>query len=331
MPFPALRRQTDSWVLAHIIRRPSTTFFRSCADLEAQNRWCLTGTPIQNRLEDIGALFAFLRADPFHSLSEFRRFICIPFEQGEVIARDRLILLYDSLVLRRTMDILNLPGIDWNHRTLALSPEEEHQYYKTSNILNRYVRTQVNHYHGGNSQAYDPGKPTKFGLFQAQLQLRILCNHGTWQKQFSWKKRDAREDKLAERQALASDLGLRSELVCDGCRQPRPILGSSHVQMNFIENCDHSLCHECLEDCDNTRHCPLCVRFAVKDTDVEMADGGQQSGSAADQDGHTHHKDYFNAAGHSTKMAALMEDVRQRLEGTKRCVEALSGYVVVGY
>jgi len=307
---------------AHIIRRPATTFYRTCADLEARSRWCLTGTPIQNRLEDIGALFAFLRADPFHSLAQFRRFICIPFEQGESVARDRLILLYDSLCLRRTLNIISLPGQQERIRKLTLNPEEKRQYERTKNILNRYMRTQVGQYpgsgtHGGfyRGPQFDSWKSTKFGLFQAHLQLRILCNHGTFQKPFSWKKRDAREDINAEREAFITEMGLKSELMCDGCKQPRPILGSNRAQNRFVENCSHSLCHECLDDCKDLRHCPLCQRFGTMDVDMQ---DGENTGVPEDEERNPHYKDYFNPTGFSTKMNQLMLDVKEGLEGSKR-------------
>lgn len=34
---------------------------KACADLGAANRWCLTGTPIQNCLDDLFAQLRFLR------------------------------------------------------------------------------------------------------------------------------------------------------------------------------------------------------------------------------------------------------------------------------
>ncbi|KAK1755503.1 SNF2 family N-terminal domain-containing protein [Echria macrotheca] len=301
---------------AHMIRRQATSFYRACADLEAKSRWCLTGTPIQNRLEDIGALFAFLKAEPFHNLGNFRKFICIPSEAEETVARDRLILLYDSLVLRRTKDILKLPQPEEKVRPLTFTDEERRQYLKTTNILNRYVRTQVNHYHDGTTHGYDPRKPTKFGLFQAQLQQRILCNHGTWQKPFSWKRQNPHEDEMAMKEAWVSEVGLRSELTCDGCRQPRPILGSSQVQSRF--DCKkHSLCLECLEDCIDMHQCPLCQRFK-KTTDGEMRNG--EAETARNGDRNQHHKDYFNPTGTSTKMKALMKDVKKELYTTKSII-----------
>ncbi|KAB5577889.1 SNF2 family domain-containing protein [Coniochaeta sp. 2T2.1] len=289
---------------------------------EANSRWCLTGTPIQNRLEDIGSLFAFLKVEPWNNRNHFRKHIAAPFENKDTVVIERLVMLYDSLVLRRTKEILTLPGQDVRTRELELSPEEREQYSRTTNILNRRIRQLP-----GGDEAED-----KFGLFQAQLQLRILCNHGTWQKLFSWKKRDLME----EQELSLGEAGLDAEATCAGCKQPRPILGSNRIHHQFVERCSHMLCAECLEDCggENITHCPLCRRFkrtadsAVEpesprveddsdEEDTPMADveEDQNSGKPKRRD-----DAYFNFHGHSTKMEALVSDVKQDLHTTKSII-----------
>lgn len=49
----------------HIIRNPQTQLTKTMCDLEASRRWVLTGTPIQNRLDDLWSLVRFLRLEPF--------------------------------------------------------------------------------------------------------------------------------------------------------------------------------------------------------------------------------------------------------------------------
>ena len=49
----------------HTIRNPQTRLTKAMLDLEASRRWVLTGTPIQNRLDDLWSLFRFLRLKPF--------------------------------------------------------------------------------------------------------------------------------------------------------------------------------------------------------------------------------------------------------------------------
>ncbi|KAI8635199.1 hypothetical protein F5Y19DRAFT_469074 [Xylariaceae sp. FL1651] len=300
---------------AHVIRRPATTFHRTCMELEARSRWCLTGTPIQNRLLDIGALFSFLRADQFHSTSQFRRFIVFPFEQGNPIVKDRLVLLYDSLCLRRTKDILNLPGIDERVRKLDFSPEEEKQYKSTLNILNRSIREKIGQY----------DKSNEFGLFQAHLQLRILCNHGTYQKPFSWKRnyyfRDANE-------ALAVDLGTQ-EVRCLGCEQLGPVLGSSFTS-SATDKCNHFFCSACLEDFEeisgplDSMHCPKCIygnaEIPLRTNSRPIHHSNQVANTNQRRGNNLNRSIYFNEKGCSVKMNALVQDVMQGLDEMKSII-----------
>jgi SWI/SNF-related matrix-associated actin-dependent regulator of chromatin subfamily A3 len=294
--------------IAHWIRRPATTFHRACASLSTRSRWCLTGTPIQNSLEDIGALFVFLRAEPFHSLAQFRRFIVVPFQEGEFVVKERLVMLYQSLVIQRTKDLLDLPGGEETTKELHLSVGERSMYERTARILARRLQEQINH-----KEAH-----TRFGLFQIHLQLRLLCNHGTYQNLLSWT-RGRRV--LDNREAFLAEVGFNAERPCIICRQPRPILASRNIQHDFVERCAHIICSECSEDIfesgdrSGSNHCPLCHR-AEKSTrgsgsggvgaaqeDVEM----QDTASATDMS-------YFNPNGVSTKVTALVKDVKAAQE-----------------
>ncbi|KAI9666680.1 MAG: hypothetical protein M1821_004616 [Bathelium mastoideum] len=66
---------------AHWVRNQETVQFRAVNALHADRRWCLTGTPFQNKLEDWGALVRFLKIDPFNGKSAkaiFSRYIIDP-------------------------------------------------------------------------------------------------------------------------------------------------------------------------------------------------------------------------------------------------------------
>ncbi|OCL04222.1 hypothetical protein AOQ84DRAFT_346502 [Glonium stellatum] len=292
---------------AHIIRRQATTLYRTVYELSAKSRWCLTGTPIQNRLEDIGALFAFIRARPFDSMSTFRRYIAIPFDESDerrAIASRRLGSLIDSLCLRRTKDLLHLPERQERTRTLVFSKEERDQYEQTKRIMIRAIRQRAGEF----------DRKSMFGMFQAQLQLRILCNHGSFQHSFSWAKRSL----LNEREDMLCSVGRNGEINCSSCRQSMPILGSNNVYRTYAKDCAHILCSECLDENekedeegrDEPLKCPLCFPIAASLPETKVEYSNKEG----------RHDNYFRAEGHSTKMMALINDVKENLRESKSII-----------
>lgn len=311
---------------AHTIRRQATLFFKACYDLSAESRWCLTGTPIQNKLEDVGTLFAFIRACPFDAPSIFRQFIVTPYDEGgdrRRIAGERLVQLLDSLCLRRTKERLHLPGRQDKLVEIKLSRAERRQYNDTKMMMKNYIQQKAGEYQRHNT----------FSMFQAVLQLRILCNHGTFQHPYvvggKMSQRDMRE-------AAVSALGQNSETFCSDCRLPMPVLGSNRIQNEFLEHCSHVLCSECLENtsghnCKTLRdaHCPLCERIGTLFREPKLAKHSNDCLPPRHRDGVYRGRDlshmveenddeYFRMNGYSSKMEALMRDVLDNLWHTKR-------------
>ena len=291
---------------AHIIRRQGTSFFRAVTELKARSRWCLTGTPIQNKLEDIGSLFTFIRAHPFHNIAMFRRFVSIPFDESQErrdVATGNLTLLLESLCLRRSRELLHLPTPRDRIRSLKFSPEEREQYERTKNIMNRALRQKV-------GESYSK---SILGMFQVQLQLRILCNHGTYQQPFSWTKRSL----LDEREDALCSVGTNGEVHCSACRQSLPMLGSNDLYRTYQGSCAHIVCRECLDQneqisCvafDTSTKCPLCAVTGIH-TSVAWPDGLSQNRNDS----------YLQQEGHSSKIIALISDIREDLWQTKRYI-----------
>jgi SWI/SNF-related matrix-associated actin-dependent regulator of chromatin subfamily A3 len=242
-------------------------------------------------------------------MATFRRFISIPFEEdedGRAVASQRLGLLLDSVCLRRTKDLLDLPHQQDRTRALEFSKEEREQYEQTKKIMVRAIRQ--------NAGGVD--KKSLFGMFQAQLQLRLLCNHGTFQHPFSWANK---RNLLSEREAAFCSVGQNGEISCSSCRQSMPIMGTNRVYRTYAEHCAHVLCFEFLdekaqENSDDegrvVSQCPLCHSSSFLQSEAEV--DGICNGQTERQD------DYFRPQGQSSKMAALMSDVRKDLQQTKR-------------
>lgn len=49
---------------AHYIKTRSTSTAKAVFALTSLNKWCLTGTPLQNRVGELYSLVRFLRMDP---------------------------------------------------------------------------------------------------------------------------------------------------------------------------------------------------------------------------------------------------------------------------
>ncbi|KAK8172544.1 SNF2 family N-terminal domain-containing protein [Phyllosticta citrichinensis] len=94
---------------AHMIRSQSTRQSLACCALNGQRRWAVTGTPVQNRLDDLGALIKFLRVKPFDEKNGFTQYILTPFKNADPEILPKLRVLVDSITLRRQKDKINLP------------------------------------------------------------------------------------------------------------------------------------------------------------------------------------------------------------------------------
>ncbi|KAK8879909.1 SNF2 family N-terminal domain-containing protein [Apiospora arundinis] len=120
---------------AHDIRNRNTRQFEVASSLAAAHRWCLTGTPIQNSLEDLGALVAFLRIPLLENALTFQRFIINQSKQGAKHRFKNLRTLLGSICLRRTKEIIGLADPVQEIRELAFTPIERDQY---NELLRKY-------------------------------------------------------------------------------------------------------------------------------------------------------------------------------------------------
>lgn len=230
----------------------------------------------------------------------FRRYVSIPFYENEgrrAVATQNLISLLESLCLRRSKVLLHLPEPQQRFRTIEFSKEERDQYENTKGTMNRALRERVSEAHNQST----------FGMFQIQLQLRLLCNHGTYQHPFSW----ARRNLLDEKEDALCSISGSGQVTCSACRQSMPILGSNNIYRRYAENCAHILCSECLVEVEEEgglgeneiARCPLCTLSGV---------------SSPSTIHHSKGDTYLLSEGRSSKMEALINDIREDLWKTKR-------------
>jgi DNA repair protein RAD5 len=117
---------------AHQIKNKETKNSKACSELLAKRRWCLTGTPIVNRLTDLYSLLRFLRVEPWGDFSFFNSFISKPFANKNQKALEVVQVVLESVLIRRekkTKDkdgkpIVDLPPKKLNIVRLKFSPLE---------------------------------------------------------------------------------------------------------------------------------------------------------------------------------------------------------------
>ncbi|KAL2798852.1 SNF2 family N-terminal domain-containing protein [Aspergillus keveii] len=280
---------------AHMIRRRKTTFHRAVIELPAKIRWCLSGTPIQNTLDDLASLLAFIHIRPFHDPRNFRYKISSPFSMRGKAKRDaitHLTTLLEAICLRRTISKISLPSPHEIIRTVHLTAHEQEQYDLTNADMHRLIAQQAGEY---------KEKASSFGTFQIWLQLRSFCNHGTFQPRFSWAKRNLVADEMDSVRSLTRDSWDR----CLTCREVLPITARDN-KSKYVENCKHVLCENCSRGGlrgpreDGMVHCPVCESLGRSGDDTRDS--------------------YLLPQGFSSKMQALVEDVGKDLDTTKSII-----------
>ena len=156
---------------AHMIREQSTMQSQAVCQLSAQRRWAVTGTPVQNRLDDLGALIKFLRVKPFEK-NGFAQFILTPFKNADPEILPKLRLLVDSITLRRLKDRIDLPPRHDQIIRLKFNDEEAKLYDWFVKDSHQKVRAIT----GGPRQSL--GGRTYVHILRAILRLRLICAHG---------------------------------------------------------------------------------------------------------------------------------------------------------
>jgi SWI/SNF-related matrix-associated actin-dependent regulator of chromatin subfamily A3 len=271
--------------VAHKIRNRKTKLFKAIQELPAHRRWCLTGTPIQNRLEDLGSLVAFLRLTELAHISTFRTFVIAPTlaEQGAQFRNLQTVL--STICLRRTRGNLGLPEPIAHARLIEFSIEERRQY----DDLYEHYRRQVQIAVSGN------GKYASTTL-QSIHELRLFCNNGPRKTQNGLHGSD---------DEMLSYLLQLEENECAKCNIS--IFCIDQVEGRdvgmFIQPCKHLVCHSCWPQCvdkKREKHCMLCASgHSPPDLATHISTG--ELSSAANG----------AALPYPSKLLALLGDIRQ--------------------
>lgn len=228
--------------------------------LAAEHRWCLTGTPIQNSLDDLGALVSFLQVPLLKESRTYQNFII---KRAATNSRNRfenLQTLLGSICLRRTRELLGMPNPDPEIREVTFSPDERNEY---DNLL-KECRMRIDMNVSGH------GKGRDFSVIQSLLQLRLYCNNGNVLRNSSHTQMDQDE--------VLSFLQQNDQASCVYCSctifSINDLPGVDGGRL--LPGCSHLVCQECDTQHDTGgRQCPQCSSGA-RDTSVQDILRGQQ-------------------------------------------------------
>ncbi|CAO2653805.1 Nn.00g032160.m01.CDS01 [Neocucurbitaria sp. VM-36] len=154
---------------AHDIRNPATNQFKAVAALTAQHRWCLTGTPIQNSLDDLGALTTFLKVPILEASQTFAKIVKNPINTNSPTRYQNLRVLLKTICLRRTRELLDLPEPVPQIRRISLTTSERRDY---DNLLHQ-GRVQIDMAVSGRRKGR-----INSTVLESLLKLRLFCNNG---------------------------------------------------------------------------------------------------------------------------------------------------------
>ncbi|TLD32257.1 hypothetical protein E2P81_ATG05233 [Venturia nashicola] len=173
---------------AHSIKNRNAKSTKACYALRSHYRWCLTGTPMQNNLDELQSLIQFLKIRPYCDIGPWKEQITQPMKNGRGgLAMRRLQIFLKSCMKRRTKDVLKKEG--------ALNPGGKVKEGEKGNgfrIVDRKVEVITAQFNDQERVFYDRladraqsrldemmggAKNDYIGALVLLLRLRQACNH----------------------------------------------------------------------------------------------------------------------------------------------------------
>ncbi|QPG74249.1 hypothetical protein FOA43_001574 [Brettanomyces nanus] len=291
---------------AQNVKNKLTNASRCVATLRGDFKWCLSGTPIQNRIEELYPLLRFLQIQPYCNETRFKTQIAAPLKTGwqNDRAYKKLHALLSAILLRRTKDseidgkpILELPEKHIIKDEVLMTDKESDFYKNLESESAKKAQTLMNsnnHSEGSNVSNYS-------SILTLLLRMRQACDHYYLVKISEDKQRTAKmEDirgqfkscKTFKPNVIARvDNERENELTCQMCHD---VLPEENAYM--LSECGHIVCRDCIVpffdensdtswDGDRSAKCLLCrtpnlesasVSFAVYDATLKEKLNWQQ-------------------------------------------------------
>ncbi|KAK7935528.1 SNF2 family domain-containing protein [Apiospora marii] len=180
---------------AHTIKNRNAKSTKACYELRSVYRWCLSGTPMQNNLDELQSLVKFLRIRPYDDIREWKEHIEQPMKNGKgEVAIRRLHSILRCFMKRRTKEILKQPGaLDTGEKKTGENGTGEKSATSGFKITERKVTKVEAKFSPAERRFYDrleartdkslesmmkaQGKVNYANALVLLLRLRQVCNH----------------------------------------------------------------------------------------------------------------------------------------------------------
>ncbi|XP_010031367.2 helicase-like transcription factor CHR28 isoform X1 [Eucalyptus grandis] len=238
---------------AQTIKNHRTQVARACCSLRAKRRWCLSGTPIQNAIDDLYSYFRFLKYEPYAAYKAFYMTIKIPISRNSLHGYKKLQAVLRAVMLRRTKGTL----ID-GEPIITLPPKTIHLAKVDFSKEERDFYTQLEHDSRVQFKAYAAAGTVKqnyANILLMLLRLRQACDHPLLVKGYSSDSVGNFSVQAAKKLSRSTLKDLLDHLVtslatCTACNDTpdHPV----------VTSCGHVFCYQCVSEYltgdDNT--CP---------------------------------------------------------------------------
>ncbi|EON68641.1 hypothetical protein W97_07899 [Coniosporium apollinis CBS 100218] len=236
---------------AHTIKNRNAKSTQACYALRGLYRWCLTGTPMQNNLDELQSLIRFLRIKPYNELRPWKDQITGPMKNGRgTLAMKRLQYFLKAFMKRRTKDVLKKEG--------ALNPggkvKDEGSGSAGFRIMGRKIETVTAQFDADERRFYNRladraqnrldemmgGEKTDYiGALVLLLRLRQACNHPELVGSNLKKDKDALA--TGSKAPSGAQTPSRSRAVNDDADDLADLLGSLSVGTKSCDVCQSEL------------------------------------------------------------------------------------------
>mgnify|MGYP002803377023 FL=1 len=283
---------------AHVIKGHKQATAQAIFQLvEAECKWCLTGTPIQNSAEDLYALARFLKLEPFDHFDWFNRTILRPLKNRDVVGFERLQVVLRSWCLRRTKDqritdadgkqrpLLLLPSKSVEVYRVPLEPADRVLYERLFNCASERVKEMQNRSQLGQNFSQVLSLLTRLrqlccstALLPENLLAELRSGKGDSDSVFKAAVAALGSSRV---EALIKNLAEAQEDDCSICMEP---------SCDIVTRCGHVFHRACIETAlrqlgrAGEGHCPLCrnvirkAELLEKPAELELVEGDEETG-----------------------------------------------------